>query len=89
MIRSIKAVLVGVALGLTCGALSLVVELALASRHLPAVMEAAAGAGPEGLAVQVGRLYAPFIAVTGFVVGLLWQLRRVPSPGNPKSGSPP
>ena len=69
MIRPLRIVLVGGVCGLAAGLLSLVVEFAIVSARIYAD-------DSGGLGAVSAHLYAPSVAIIGFVVGAVWQLRR-------------
>jgi hypothetical protein len=73
MIRPLKVVIIGGALGLAAGVLSAVVEFAILSARAYAEMQ---HDDAGGLGAVSAPLYAPYVALIGFIVGAVWQFRR-------------
>ena len=73
MIRPWSIVIIGGACGLAAGAVSLVIEFAiLAARARAQMPQDDSG----GLGAVSSHLYAPYVAIIGFIVGVVWQWTR-------------
>jgi hypothetical protein len=68
-----RIILVGAAVGNTCGVLTLLIELGLLMAEATSMMNRPDAAG-LGAASRI--TFAPYVALAGFILGALWQYRR-------------
>ena len=71
--RTARIVIVGAAIGITCGVLSLLLEFGLLMAEATSMMNNPDAAG-LGAASRI--TFAPYVSLAGFILGALWQYRR-------------